>query len=164
MAVVQPNAALAGEKLGDVQRALDAMVAAGTPGALARVEDSGRSWTVTSGVADIDTAAPVPREARFRAASLTKAMVSTVVLQLAAGRRLDLDQPVGRWQPGIVARADRITVRQLMNHTGGLADYMAAPEFADPLHRPVLRMGRLRGDFQRSRHQQVSSTPCSPDG
>jgi D-alanyl-D-alanine carboxypeptidase len=134
VAVVQPNIGSAHEEVGDVQQALDAMVAAGTPGVLARMDDAGRSWTATSGVADVERASPVPRAGRFRAASLTKALVSAVLLQLAGSRKVDLDEPVGRWLPGVITHADRITVRQLMNHTAGLADYMAAPEFADPLH------------------------------
>jgi D-alanyl-D-alanine carboxypeptidase len=103
---------------------LDALVAAGSPGALLTVDGPGGRWAGTSGVADIGSRAPVPPDGRFRAASLTKALVATVVMQLVAAGQLDLDQPVD----------GGATVRQLLNHTGGLADYMAAPEFSDPLH------------------------------
>ncbi|QLE75708.1 beta-lactamase family protein [Streptomyces rectiverticillatus] len=116
----------------EVQRALDAMVRAGAPGVLARVDDSTDSWTVTSGVADLRTGREVPHDARFRIASLTKGVVATTVMRLAEEGRLELDRPVGDRLPGVVSGADRITVRQLLNHTGGLADYIKHKEFKDP--------------------------------
>ncbi|GHC55240.1 serine hydrolase domain-containing protein [Streptomyces cinnamoneus] len=116
-----------------VQKALDAMVKAGAPGVLARVDDGTGSWTVTSGVADLRAGGEVPHDARFRIASLTKGVVATVVMQLAEESRLELDRPVADRLPGIVRNADRITVRQLLNHTSGLADYLDHDEFEDPL-------------------------------
>ncbi|MEU6721834.1 serine hydrolase domain-containing protein [Nonomuraea sp. NPDC046802] len=115
-----------------VQQALDATVAAGAPGVLARIDDEHGTWIGTSGTADLDTRTPVPREARFRAASLTKSMVSAVVLQLAQEGRLSLDEPIGKRLPGQIDGGEKITVRELLNHTGGLADYIDAAEFADP--------------------------------
>ncbi|MEO3885338.1 serine hydrolase domain-containing protein [Nonomuraea sp. B5E05] len=115
-----------------VRQALDAMVAAGAPGVLARIDDDRGTWIATSGVADLETRAPVPREARFRIASLTKSMVAAVVLQLVREGRVSLEERIATRLPGLVEGGDRITVRQLLNHTGGLADYAQAPEFADP--------------------------------
>ncbi|MET7334848.1 serine hydrolase domain-containing protein [Nonomuraea sp. NPDC005650] len=116
----------------DVREALDAAVAAGAPGILARIDDERGTWIATSGKADLDTDRPVPREARFRVASLTKSMVATVILQLVQERELTLEEPISERLPGLVAGGDRITVRQLLNHTSGLADYVAADEFVDP--------------------------------
>jgi D-alanyl-D-alanine carboxypeptidase len=53
--------------------------------------------------------------------------VATVVLQLVGQGRLGLDEPVGRRLPGLLAQGNRITVRQLLNHTSGLFDYTADP-------------------------------------
>ncbi|MEV0384719.1 serine hydrolase domain-containing protein [Nonomuraea sp. NPDC050643] len=117
-----------------VRQALEATVAAGAPGVLARIDDDHGTWIATSGTADLETRAPVPREARFRVASLTKSMVAATVLQLVQEGRVRLDEPIGDRLPGHVAGGDRITVRELLNHTGGLADYARAPEFADPGH------------------------------
>jgi len=60
---------------------------------------------------------------RWRIASLTKAFVSTVVLQLEAERKLDIDDPVDRWLPGVVPNGGAITLRELMNHTSGVYNY-----------------------------------------
>jgi D-alanyl-D-alanine carboxypeptidase len=80
-----------------------------------------------AGVADTTTAAKLRPDARFRAGSLTKTFVATVVLQLVQAKRLALDEPVGRRLPGLLADGDRITVRQLLNHTSGLFDYTDDP-------------------------------------
>jgi D-alanyl-D-alanine carboxypeptidase len=60
---------------------------------------------------------------RFRIGSVTKTFVATVILQLAAERRLSLADPVSRHLPGLVPNGENITVRQLLNHTSGIYDY-----------------------------------------
>ncbi|GAA3481212.1 serine hydrolase domain-containing protein [Streptomyces yanii] len=69
---------------------------------------------------------------RFRAGSITKTFVATVVLQLAGEHRLQLSDTVDSQLPGLVRghRNDgrRITLRALLTHTSGLYDYAAAPD------------------------------------
>ncbi|MBG0829719.1 beta-lactamase family protein [Planomonospora sp. ID67723] len=120
------------EEPAGVRQALDAIVAAGAPGVLARIDDDRGTWIGTSGTADLDTREPVPRQARFRVASVTKSMVAATVLQLIQEGRLSLDEPIGKRLPGRIDDGDQITVRELLNHTGGLATYDRAAEFADP--------------------------------
>ncbi|MEU6779951.1 serine hydrolase domain-containing protein [Nonomuraea angiospora] len=120
------------EEPAGLREALDATVAAGAPGVLARIDDDRGTWIGTGGTADLDTQEPMPREARFRVASLTKSMVAAIVLQLAQEGSLSLDEPIGERLPGQIDGGDRITVRELLNHTGGLATYDEAAEFADP--------------------------------
>ncbi len=73
---------------------------------------------------------------RLRAGSVTKMFIATVVLQLAAEHRLSLDAPVDHYLPGVVRKngydGRRITVRQLLQHTSGLPDYLDAPEWEHP--------------------------------
>ncbi|MEU8613448.1 serine hydrolase domain-containing protein, partial [Actinoplanes sp. NPDC048791] len=122
--------------LGAVQRALDQAVAAGVPGIVYLVRDGARSTVLTSGKADVSTGRPVTANDRFRIDSITKTYLATVVLQLQAEHRLNLDAPVGRWLPGLLPGGDRITARHLLGHTSGLFDYAEDPRFdyrADPL-------------------------------
>lgn len=100
----------------------------GFPGVIATVQ--GRDGTVrtyTSGVGDLRTGAPVPRDSRVRIASNTKMFTATVVLQLVGEGRVRLDAPVERYLPGVVRGhgndGRRITVRQLLQQTSGLPDY-----------------------------------------
>jgi D-alanyl-D-alanine carboxypeptidase len=55
---------------------------------------------------------------------MTKTFVATVVLELAGEGALSLDDTVERWVPGLVPGGDAITVRELLNHTSGLFDYL----------------------------------------
>jgi D-alanyl-D-alanine carboxypeptidase len=104
------------------------VTAAGVPGALARVQSAnGARVAAAVGVSDLATGATLRPDFRFRAGSVTKTFVATVVLQLVGEGRLKLDEPVGRRLPGLLADGDQITVRQLLNHTSGLADYTADP-------------------------------------
>jgi D-alanyl-D-alanine carboxypeptidase len=54
---------------------------------------------------------------------VTKSFVATVVLQLVGQGRLGLDDRLQRWLPGAVPGGERITIRQLLNHTSGLYNY-----------------------------------------
>jgi D-alanyl-D-alanine carboxypeptidase len=115
---------------GELQRLLDHIVAAGAPGAAAWVRDERGVQQAASGVADLRTGRPMRPGLHFRAASLTKPLVATVVLQLVAEGRLSLSDTVARWLPGILPYGDKVTIRQLLNHTSGVPDYAPMPILA----------------------------------
>ena len=121
-AVAVPGAPPIGAEL---QAKLDAVHAAGMPGAFAEVRDGRRTWTPTTGVIDIRTQRPVRDGLRHRIGSLTKTFVATTMLQLAGEGRVRLDAPVGRYLPDLVTgeTGRRVTVRMLLNHTSGIGDY-----------------------------------------
>lgn len=106
-----------------VRHDLDVLTAAdGVPGAEAVIRDGHRTRVVRSGRGDLVTGKPFPGNGSYRAGSVTKTFVATVVLQLAGEGRVELDAPVERYLPGLVPDR-RITVRQLLQHTSGLPDY-----------------------------------------
>ena len=107
-----------------LQSTLDDVVSAYAVGGLAEVRGRHHVWRGSSGVAELGTSRPVPARGTFRAGSISKTFVATVVLQLAGEGRLGLDDPVERWLPGVVPGGDRITIRQLLDHTSGLYDYL----------------------------------------
>ncbi|MER6317787.1 serine hydrolase domain-containing protein [Streptomyces sp. NPDC001581] len=98
---------------------------AGAPGALARFSGPDGTRTRAVGVRDQGTGAPMQPQARFRIGSVTKTFSSVVLLQLVGEGRIDLDTSVNRYLPGLLPD-DRITVRHLLNHRSGLADYTDA--------------------------------------
>ncbi|MCO5993191.1 serine hydrolase domain-containing protein [Actinoallomurus rhizosphaericola] len=110
-----------GERL---QRSLDAVTAAGAVGVQAEVVGTDGRWRGVSGHARLGGAQPVPRRGRFRIGSITKSFTATVLLQLAAQGRVGLDDPVERYLPGLVPGGRHITLRRLLNHTSGIADYL----------------------------------------
>ncbi|MEU4799658.1 serine hydrolase domain-containing protein [Streptomyces sp. NPDC023327] len=115
------------------QRAMDDAVASGIPGITTQARDGRGAWKAASGVGDRTTGAPRGKNDKFRVGSITKSFVATVLLQMEAEGRLDLDDKVERHLPGVVRGngndGRRIRVRQLLNHTSGLFDYLADAEY-----------------------------------
>jgi D-alanyl-D-alanine carboxypeptidase len=119
-----------------VQHALDQAVAAGVPGIAYLIRVGARTTVLTSGEANVSTHRPLAASDRFRIASISKTYLATIVLQLEAEHRLNLDAPIGRPLPGLLPDGDKITARQLLGHSSGLFDYAEDPRFnylADPL-------------------------------
>src|SRR4051812_11704644 len=125
-----------------LQRRLEQVVAGGAPGIIALVRDGNRRsgddarngkgrdgalWRGACGVADLRTQRPMRPDVQFRVGSVTKSFVATVALQLVAERRLSLSDTVDRWLPGLLPYSRSVTVRQLLNHTSGVPDYVLAP-------------------------------------
>ncbi|MFD8421260.1 serine hydrolase [Streptomyces sp. NPDC059466] len=71
----------------------------------------------------------IARADHFRAGSVTKSFLATVVLQLAAEHRLSLSDSVEAHLPRLVRGAGndgrRLTLRSLLTHTSGLYDFTA---------------------------------------
>ena len=61
-------------------------------------------------------------QTRFQIASTTKTFTSTLVLRLAAGRRLALTDKLSRWYPQLPF-ADSVTIEQMLSHTSGIYDF-----------------------------------------
>ncbi|CAM3182087.1 serine hydrolase domain-containing protein [Corallococcus soli] len=112
-----------------LQRALEVAVSAeDLPGATASLRLQDCSWRGSAGVSTVEPATELKAEDRLRVGSITKSFVSVVVLQLQAEGTLSLDASLATWVPDF-PRADRITVRQLLNHTSGTFNYTASEAF-----------------------------------
>ncbi|MEU7486905.1 serine hydrolase domain-containing protein [Streptomyces sp. NPDC042319] len=116
------------------QQALKAVVEEGLPGVAAEAWTGKERWFGEAGYADTSTHRKRSRADHFRAASITKVFIATVLLQLQQERRLDLDDTVDAWLPGVVRGngndGRKIRLRQLLNHTSGLSNYTDDPGFA----------------------------------
>ena len=133
-----------------LQALLDELVAEGAPSALAELRDAHGTWVAGSGVAELGAARPVDPSGWFRIGSVTKTFTATVVLQLVGEGRVGLDDTVERWVPDVVPGADRITVRQLLDHTSGLYNYT----------RDLTPRGILRDRFKRWTPSEVILPAC----
>jgi D-alanyl-D-alanine carboxypeptidase len=107
----------------------ESVVDAGSPGALVLVDDGSSRREQASGLAVLRGRVPLHARDRFRVGSITKTFVAVVVLQLVDEGRLELGDMVERWLPGLVPGGDRITVRELLGHRSGLADYASNAKF-----------------------------------
>lgn len=131
-APASPSAAQAAAAQTAVAPDLDALTqalrnttAAGAPGAMARFTGPDGVETRVEGVRDRTTGAAMDPRARFRIGSVTKTFSSVVLLQLVDEGKIQLDSPVNSYLPGLLPD-DRITVRHLLTHRSGLADYTNA--------------------------------------
>jgi D-alanyl-D-alanine carboxypeptidase len=129
MNVLVAVAVAAGGQGAGVRPELEKIVAGGAAtAALARVSDGGRTWSGAVGVRDVKRGGRPSPSGHFRIGSVTKTFVATVVLQLVDEGKVRLDDPVDRHLPGLVP--GRVTVRQLLNHTSHLYDYMSEPGYS----------------------------------
>ncbi|MFI9449935.1 serine hydrolase domain-containing protein [Amycolatopsis sp. NPDC052450] len=117
-----------------LQRDADTLVENGSPGVLVELSAAKGSVKVRSGYGDLRTKTPVPWNGHFRIASFSKTFLSATMLQLVGEGRLSLEDTVEKWLPGVVRGngndGGAITVRQLLQHTSGLHDYMAELDIA----------------------------------
>ena len=118
----------------ELQIELNDLVALGVPGVVLLVRDNDQSIVLTAGVSDLEAQTPMSPDATFRVASLTKPYTASIVMQLVAEGTLQLDDNVEQWLPGIVKDADRITIRDLLGHTSGVADYFDDPAVLQPYY------------------------------
>jgi D-alanyl-D-alanine carboxypeptidase len=114
-----------------LERAAESLVARGAPGASIAYQTERFELRLARGLADIAARAPMSADGLVRVASVAKSYVGSLAALLATEGRLDLDNSDGAhalsdYLPETLQRiehAERITVRQLLNHTSGIPDY-----------------------------------------
>ncbi|MFE0147634.1 serine hydrolase domain-containing protein [Nonomuraea sp. NPDC059007] len=117
-----PTAENTGGGRPELQKAIEAIVDAGFLGVQARVNDERGEWVGSAGRRKLGVNVKPPADGRFRIGSSTKPFVATLVLQLVARGKIELDGPVADHLPAF--ELDRgITARMLLQHTSGLSNY-----------------------------------------
>ncbi len=119
------------------------------PGILLHVEapDQGLSYSVSSGVSNLSTKTPLPKNGTARIASNTKTYVAVSVLRLWEQGMFELDDPISKHisdKHAQILKSDgydlnEITIRHLLTHTAGLFDHAGSNTyiqqvFANPSH------------------------------
>ncbi len=114
-----------------VQQALDAAEAEyNVPGAILALGDTnGNTRIWRSGLADLETGESMSEDLYFLIGSVTKSYTATIVLQLVDDGLIKLDEPIGKYLPGLVPRENEITIRLLLEMRSGLGDYGTNPQF-----------------------------------
>ncbi|WP_376770712.1 serine hydrolase domain-containing protein [Lentzea indica] len=106
-----------------VRTVLDQYLAQAGPGVAVHY----RAGTLSAGTAKIHEQRALSSLDHFRIGSQTKTFTAVVVLQLVDEGRVELDAPISRYLPGVVTgnyNGDVITVRQLLQHTSGMVNYV----------------------------------------
>ncbi len=114
----------------------------GVPGATLAIISPQGTWVGASGVSNLETQKTMLPDDIFAVGSTSKAYTSATVLKIAEEGYLTLDDTLGQWLPEIASNipdGKSITIRQLLNGTGGIHDYANGNEqfdtdaFNDPL-------------------------------
>ena len=149
-------AATAGARAGDTGNAeardavldasLEELVArrGGPPGAIAVVQRGKHREVHAFGVRNLKGDLPMRADVRMRMASTSKAFNGAVALSLVSDGELSLNDTVGEYLPGLPKPWQEITLRQLLEHTSGLPNFTADPEWlaalsANPKNPPAPR-------------------------
>jgi CubicO group peptidase (beta-lactamase class C family) len=98
------------------------------PGVAVGLWSRGFTYLRGFGVTDVDHPTPVTADTVFRVASTTKTFTGTTIMRLVERHRVDLDRTVRSYLPDFrtadPAASDRVTVRQVLNHSAGwLGDF-----------------------------------------
>ena len=112
-----------------LDEALRATLGQGLPGVALSVERAGELiYSGVAGLASVEQEVPLTLNHRFRLGSVAKASTAIAVLQLDEEGVLSLDDTVTKWlddpAAGRIPNVDRVTLRQLLNHTSGIYDYL----------------------------------------
>jgi D-alanyl-D-alanine carboxypeptidase len=153
----------------ELQRNADRLIATTEfPGIVTLVEQDGPRTVVSAGLADVARRRPLRPNDRFWVGSITKAFVATAVMQFVAEDRLGLEDTVEELLPGRIREGQRIRLRQLLDHTSGIPEYMRLDPWATavgrnpraviPARRLVSSAGRLPLDFEPGTRASYSNT------
>ncbi|MFF5213378.1 serine hydrolase domain-containing protein [Streptosporangium sp. NPDC000396] len=131
--VVAPaaSAAIARCDTKPIQTALKALASVGAGIAVTVKSPRCGVWNGGVGLADRRTGRKVVGNEHSRIGSDTKTWTATIVLQLVGEGKIKLDDTVDHYLPGLIRTklydGRKITIRQLLQHTSGLPDYLDAP-------------------------------------
>jgi CubicO group peptidase (beta-lactamase class C family) len=101
-----------------------AAIAVGVPGLSIAVSKGDLTFVRAYGVFDRESGTPVRTDTVFSTGSLTKQFTAAAIVRLADDGKLSLDDKARTYLPELDARFDAITIRQLLQHTSGVREYV----------------------------------------
>ena len=136
----------------------------GIPSASVAVVQGGKLvYAHAYGRAHIDPDKGATAEMRYSIGSISKQFTAAAILILQEQGKLKLDDPVGKYVPGLT-RGDEVTIRQILSHTSGYQDYWPEDYLMKPMEQPTTaqeildRWGKKPLDFEPGTQWQYSNT------
>ncbi|HEX6375716.1 MAG TPA: serine hydrolase domain-containing protein [Allosphingosinicella sp.] len=124
--VLLAPAPLRADGIDDVVR--EQMAVSHIPGVAVAVVERGKTVKLRGyGEAMLEWPSPVDADTRFQLASATKLFTGVLLMRLVERKALSLDDPIAAFFDKAPADWQRITVRQLANHSSGLPDDLGTP-------------------------------------
>jgi D-alanyl-D-alanine carboxypeptidase len=136
----------------------------GVPSASVAVVQGGKLvYTHAYGRAHIDPDKAATPDMRYSIGSISKQFTAAALLILQEQGKLKLDDPVGKYVPGLT-RGDEVTIRQILSHTAGYQDYWPEDYLMKPMEQPTTaqeildRWAKKPLDFEPGTQWQYSNT------
>jgi CubicO group peptidase (beta-lactamase class C family) len=140
----------------------------GVPSASIAVIQHGKLvYTHACGSARLATATspavPATPEMRYSIGSISKQFMATAILILREQGKLSLDDPVGKYIPGLT-RGNEVTIREILSHTSGYQDYWPEDYVMTTMKGPTTAQqildiwGKKPLDFEPGAEWQYSNT------
>lgn len=135
----------------------------GIPGMQIEISSPQWTWNSAAGNASAISGEKAEPGMRFIIASVSKSFTSVAVQKLSESGKLSLDDKISSWLPAelveTIPNGEIITIRQLLDHTSGIADYdedsIILMEYNEP-DKPV--------SYQFSLEQGIKESPLYPPG
>jgi CubicO group peptidase (beta-lactamase class C family) len=125
-----PATAAEGDLASELDAHFCAVYPAGEPGAAVLVKRGGEVILRKGyGMANLELGVPIAPEMVFRLGSITKQFTGAAILLLVRDGKLALDSTVEDLMPDYYGPAARVTIHQLLTHTGGVPSYTDVPEY-----------------------------------
>ncbi|MFL5872263.1 MAG: serine hydrolase domain-containing protein [Solirubrobacterales bacterium] len=104
---------------------------AGPPGIAMLIDRGKQTEFFSAGVANVGSRRPPTPLDAFRIASVAKGFNAYLAAKLIGNGGLSLDTTLREKIPGVLPAAEGVKLRELLQHTSGLADYIRAPAFVE---------------------------------
>jgi len=111
---------------------MDGLVERGGPGAAVGVRHGDQApYLAGFGLADLEWGLSMTADAVFRLGSITKQFTAAAIMLLVEDGRLGLDDDVQSVLTDYPAQGRLVTIRHLLNHTSGIANFNSRPDFPE---------------------------------
>jgi len=144
--------------------AAEVLKTTGVPSASVAVVQGGKvAYVKAYGMARLEPPMPAETGMQYSIGSISKQFTATVVLLLAQDGKLKLDDPVGKYLPGLT-RANEVTIRQVLSMTSGYQDFWPEDYVMTSMMKPanpqqILDVwGKKPLDFEPGTQWQYSNT------
>lgn len=103
------------------------------PGAVLLIQSPQYNGIFTVGKTDLKTGKPITADTLFGIGSITKTIISAMILKLEAEGKLNIYNPIGEYFPQYPRWQD-VTIEQLLNMTSGIFNYMNDEKYKNDLN------------------------------
>ena len=144
--------------------ASEVLAQTGVPSASVAVVKGGKLvYTHAYGKARLQPPMAATPTMRYSIGSISKQFTAAAILLLQEEGKLSLDDPVGKYVPGLT-RGNEVTIREILSHTSGYQDYWPEDYLMTPMLQPTTAQhildvwGKMPLDFEPGTQWQYSNT------